>query len=203
MSPLMSSSWASRWVARLSYWSLGWNVNKSRMNTWMSAQHGWKSRTLGSELPVGITTATTTIINPIIFNHNLGRASWWVRRCARLEHQGEWRGNLGSKPSPVVIDTSTMRVEPWSKATGTGSLWSGYWDLRRTVESYRPSCEWAISERRRMTWKVIGWLLIIYQVNRIIVDAGVLGYHRHGIRREEIGVIRILGGARDGDLFNV
>ena len=30
---------------------------------------------LGSKLPVGITTMTTTIIDPIILNYNLGRAS--------------------------------------------------------------------------------------------------------------------------------
>ena len=36
---------------------------------------GWIRPTLGSELLVGITTATTIINNPIILNHNLGRSS--------------------------------------------------------------------------------------------------------------------------------
>ena len=119
------------------------------------------------------------------------------------EHQGEGAVNLGSEPFPVGTDTSTRRVEPWSKATGTGFSWSSYWDLRCTFESYRFFCGWAISERRRMTWKVIGWLLIVYQVDRMIVDAGVLGYHRCGIRREDIDVIRILGGVCDGDIHGL
>ena len=111
-------------MAQLSYWSLRWNVNKSRMNTCMSAQHGWTPCTLGSELPVGITTATTIIINPIVLNHNLSRVSWWVCQYACSKHQGEWRGNQGSKPSLVGIDTLTKRVEPQSKVMGTGSWWS-------------------------------------------------------------------------------
>ena len=68
----------------------------------------------------------------------------------------------------IGIATSTKRVKPQSKATGTGFWWSGYWDLdnQRTVEGYRPSCGWTISER---------WRATIYQADKMIVDAGVLG----------------------------
>ena len=143
------------------------------MNTWMLAQYSWTPRTLGSKLSVGITIAITTI-NPIILNYNLDRASWWVGWCARLEQQGEWCGNLGSKPSLVKIDTLTRRVELWSKATGTRSLWSSYCSLKCKVESYHLSCGWAILERRRMTWKVIWieWSLMPVRLGSSMMELG-------------------------------
>ena len=144
----------------LSIWSPGWNVDKSRMNTWMSAQHGWTPRILGSELPVGITTATTTIINPIILNHNLGRAF------------------------PVGTNTSTRRVELWSKLTGTSFSWSGYWDLDnwRMVQGYRFSFRWTLSEPAGNLEK---------QINRMLIDASVLGWLCGGVCREDVGVVQI------------
>ena len=43
-------------------WSPEWNVDKNRMNTWMSAQHGWTSRTLGSKpLSVRIDNSTRRV----------------------------------------------------------------------------------------------------------------------------------------------
>ena len=87
-----------------SCWNLGWNLDRSWINT-----------------PVGITTATTTIIKPIMLNLNLGCTSWWVHQGDYLEHKGEYRGNLGSEPYPVGIDTLTRRVESQSKTMGTGS----------------------------------------------------------------------------------
>ena len=37
----------------------------------------------------------------------------------------------------------------------------------------------------------------------MIVDAGVLRYHRCGAQREEISVIRILSRAHDGDILGL
>ena len=107
MSPLMSSSWASRWVARLSYWSLGWNVNKSRMNTWMSTQYGWTPRTLRSELPVGITTATTIIITTITTNPDSALPGSCCKLSTpwSLQHRDKWYSYL-AKP----LDESPVKV---------------------------------------------------------------------------------------------
>ena len=52
-----------------------------------------------------------------------------------------------------------------------------------------------------MTWKCIGWLLIVYQVDRMIVDSGALGELCGGVWRGDIDVFQILNGDRDGDIL--
>ena len=51
----------------------------------------------------------TTTINPIILDHNLGRASWWIRWWARPKYRGEWHGILESE-LPVGITTVTTTI---------------------------------------------------------------------------------------------
>ena len=48
---------------------------------------------------------------------------------------------------------------------------------------------------------VIKWLFIVYQVDRMIVGAGVLGQPHRRVRRRGVGVFQILGGDRDGDIL--
>ena len=55
------------------------------MNTWILVYYDWIWHTLVNQL------ANNTTINPVLVNYNLGYASWWVYRCARLEHWGKWR----------------------------------------------------------------------------------------------------------------
>ena len=50
MSLLISLSRILRWVVRLSYWSFGWYLDRSRVNSWMLAQSGWIWHTPGSRL---------------------------------------------------------------------------------------------------------------------------------------------------------
>ena len=119
MSPLMCSSWVSRWVARWSS-TLGWNVDRSWINTWMSHTDFGS----GQGLP------------------------------------GQTCPTLRSKSFFVEIDISTTRVAPQSKATGTGSLWSGHWDLRRTVKTIYLANE-QCPEWQRVTWKCIRWSLML------------------------------------------
>ena len=125
----------------LSIWSLEWNVNRGRMNTWMSAPHGWTSRA------------------------------------------------LESKPLCIGIAALARKIEPWLKAAGTG-YWSGCQDLNNwhTVKGYRLYCRWMISERQRVTWKVIRWRSIVYTIELAehlytsgiylhLLFVKVLGYH--------------------------
>ena len=130
-----------------------------------------------------MTTIITTITTAITTNPNFALLGSCCRLSTfwSLQHRGKWCSYLaklldelpiksdehrnvsadwtwhilGSK-LPFRIDTSTRRVEPWSKAIGTILWWSDYWDVDNwyTVEGYRLFCRWAILKRRRMTWSL-------------------------------------------------
>ena len=133
MSPLIHSSWASRWVFIIMTTiinAITTNPDSAlpgsycRLSTPWSLQHRGKwcsnlpflNETLievgkPDEHPRKRSSCWNhhTIINPIILNHNLGRASWWVRWWTRSEHRGGWRGNLAEALDRKSIEVSFFR----------------------------------------------------------------------------------------------
>ena len=57
---------------------------------------------------------TTTNINPIKFNHNLGRASWWVCWWARHEPRGECFTAITTNPDSALPGSCCRLSTTWS-----------------------------------------------------------------------------------------
>ena len=103
-----------------------------------------------------LATTTTTNFNSIKLNHNLGRASWWVRWWACAEHRGEWSGDLAESLAETSIE-----VDKFDEHLNVSTTWL---DITYPKKQTSSSRNWHFDQEGRASVMAIATVMTIKTV---------------------------------------